>query len=68
MTSFSLRALPVPMPFTLSTLDIAVVAAAVLATLLIRKWTKPSYLKNLAGPPNESFATGENQVINCGHR
>lgn len=55
------------MPFALSTLDIAVVAAAVVATLLIRRWTRPSYLKNLAGPANESFATGEKEEkTRCG--
>jgi hypothetical protein len=33
--------------------------AAGLLSLLIYKFIKPSYLKNVAGPPNEAKLTGE---------
>ncbi|KAF8957832.1 cytochrome P450 [Flammula alnicola] len=51
------------MAFTLYTFDVAVVAAAGLLTLLIYKFTRPSYLKNIAGPPNESKLTGHLQQL-----
>jgi hypothetical protein len=44
---------------TLSVYSGVFLVAAGLLSLLIYKFIKPSYLKNVAGPPNESKLTGE---------
>jgi hypothetical protein len=48
---------------TLSVYSGVFLVVAGLLSFLIYNFTKPSYLKNIAGPPTESKLTGEHPLI-----